>query len=49
MPGTSVTALVYEFYRPSAEDDAVLLGMSSVLAKQHLIRAGLWTDAELSR
>lgn len=49
MPGTVCTALVYEFYRPSAEDDAVLLGMSPVLAKQHLIRAGLWSDAELSR
>jgi hypothetical protein len=51
IPGTICTALVYEFFRPSAEDDAVLVGtgMSPLLARQHLIRAGLWSDKDLSR
>ncbi len=48
-PGATCTALVYEFYRASEEDETMLLGLSSLLAKRHLARAGLWLEDELSR
>jgi len=47
--GATCTALVYEFYRASAEDETMLMGTSSLLAIRHLARAGLWKEDELAR
>jgi hypothetical protein len=46
-PGYACNALVYEFYRASDEDEVVLVGMG-LPARDHIVRAGLWTVADLT-
>jgi hypothetical protein len=42
-----VTALIYEFYRPSEDDEVRILGesQSRLTAVDHLVGAGLWKEA----
>jgi hypothetical protein len=42
-------ALIYEFFRPSADDQATLVTASGVSAARHLAGAGLWRLEDLSR
>ncbi len=47
VPGARAHALIYEFYRPTEDEEPSLVVESQVQGPQHLIRAGLWPEATL--
>lgn len=46
-PSQHCEALIYEFYRASADDPPTLVEMSALSPVQHLVGAGLWRKEEL--
>jgi hypothetical protein len=46
-PSEQCEALIYEFHRPSEDDDPVLVGLSQISVIDHLSAAGLWRKEEL--
>ena len=42
-------ALIYEFEKPNQQDSARFVESGTLLPVDHLVRAGLWTEAELRR
>ncbi len=49
VPSSKCEALIYEFYRRSAEDTPALVELSSLEPKQHLVGAGLWQKGDLQQ